>query len=75
VPEPCGAQGQGLRAGFKCAEALGRIRFPVVYIVGKFAFSALTLLAGRQKGHPASKKQSSGVLAWLSVWSKVQTTL
>jgi len=27
------------------------------------AFSALTLLAGRQKGHPACKKQSGGVLA------------
>jgi len=26
---------------------------------------------GRQEGHPACKKLSSGVLAWLSVWSKV----
>jgi len=31
-----------------------------------FAFSALTLLVGRQKGHPACKKLSGGVLAWLS---------
>ena len=38
-----------------------------------FAFSALTLLVGRQEGHPACKKLSGGVLAWLSVWSKVQT--
>jgi len=37
------------------------------------AFSALTLLVGQQEGHPACKKQSGGVLAWLSVWSKVQT--
>ena len=37
-----------------------------------FAFSALTLLVGRQEGHPACKKLSGGVLAWLSVWSKVQ---
>ena len=29
--------------------------------------SALTLLVGRQEGHPACKKLSSGVLAWLSV--------
>jgi len=36
------------------------------------AFSALTLLVGRQEGHPASKKLSGGVLAWLSVWSEVQ---
>jgi len=36
-------------------------------------FSALTLLVGRQEGHPACKKLSGGVLAWLSVWSEVQT--
>jgi len=29
--------------------------------------SALTLLVGRQEGHPACKKLSGGVLAWLSV--------
>jgi len=33
------------------------------------AFSALTLLVGRQEGHPACKKLSGGELAWLSVWS------
>jgi len=33
------------------------------------AFSALTLLVGRQEKHPACKKLSGGVLAWLSVWS------
>jgi len=32
-----------------------------------FAFSPLTLLSGRQEGHPACKKLSGGVLAWLSV--------
>ena len=32
-------------------------------------FSALTLLVGRQEGHPACKKLSGVVLAWLSVWS------
>jgi len=26
-------------------------------------------LVGRQEGHPACKKLSGGVLAWLSVWS------
>jgi len=41
----------------------------------KHAFSALTLLVGRQEGHPACKKQSGGVLAWLSVWSEVQTCI
>jgi len=36
-----------------------------------FAFIALTLLVGRQKEHPARKKLSSDVLAWLSVWGEV----
>jgi len=36
------------------------------------AFSALTQLVGRQEGHPACKKLSGGVLAWLFVWSDVQ---
>ena len=39
------------------------------------SFSALTLLVGRQEGHPACKKLSGGVLAWLSVWSEVQTCM
>jgi len=37
--------------------------------------SALTLLVGRQEGHPACKKLSGGVLAWLSVRSEVQTCI
>jgi len=40
-----------------------------------FSFSALTLFVGRQEGHPACKKLSSGMLAWLSVWSVVQTCI
>ena len=39
------------------------------------AFSALTVLVGRQEGHPACKKLSGGVLVWLSVWSKVHTCI
>jgi len=39
------------------------------------AFSALTLLVGRQEGHPVCKKLSDGVLMWLSVWSEVQTCI
>jgi len=38
----------------------------------KNAFSALTLLVGRQEGHPACKKLSGEGLASLSVWSEVQ---
>ena len=60
---------------------------PIYYLfcipTGKFAkclisfsaFSALTLLVGRQEGHPACKKLSGEVLAWLSVWSEVQTCI
>jgi len=38
-------------------------------------FSALTLFVWQQEGHPACKKLSGGVLAWLFVWSEVQTDL
>jgi len=34
------------------------------------AFSALTLLVGRQEGHPARKNSSDEVLAWLSSGAK-----
>ena len=40
-----------------------------------FSFSALTLLVGRQEGHPACKKLSGGVLTWLSVWSELRTCI
>jgi len=33
--------------------------------VSAYAFSALTLLVGWQEGHPACKKLSGEVLAWL----------
>ena len=37
-----------------------------MYNIIIIAFSALTLLVGWQEGHPACKKLSSGMLAWLS---------
>jgi len=37
--------------------------------------SALTLLVGRQEGHPACKKLSGGVLAWFSVWTEMPTCI
>ena len=40
-----------------------------------FAFGDLTPLVGRQEEHPACKKLSGGVLAWLSVCSEVQTCI
>ena len=50
-----------------------RFSFDCLHVL--FAFSALTLLVGRQEGHPACKKLSGGVLAWLSVWSEMQTCI
>jgi len=46
-----------------------------IHFITICAFSALMLLVGQQEGHPACKKQSGGVLAWLSVWSEVQTCI
>ena len=47
----------------------------VVLDKGPLNECALTLLVGRQEGHPICKKLSGGVLAWLSVWSEVQTCI
>jgi len=40
-----------------------------------FAFSALTLLVGRQEGHPACKNWAVGFWHGLSAWSEVQTCI
>ena len=45
----------------------------MVFFPRVISFSALMLLVWRQEGHPACKKLSGGLLAWLSVLSKVQT--
>jgi len=45
------------------------------FVIISFAFSALTLLVGRQEGHPVCKKTERWVLAWLSVWTDVQTCM
>ena len=44
-------------------------------IAATCAFSALTLLVGWQERHRPLKNLSGGVLAWISVWSKVQTCI
>ena len=38
----------------------------ILFKLGKDACSALTLLVRQQEGQPACKKQSDGVLVWLS---------
>jgi len=40
-----------------------------------FCLSALTLSVGQQEGHPACKKLSGGLLAWLFVWRNVHTCI
>jgi len=35
------------------------------------SYGTLTLLVGRQEEHPACKKLSDEVLAWLYVWNEV----
>jgi len=42
---------------------------PLHYAFSAYEFSALMMLVGQQEGHPACKKLSGGVLAWLTVWS------
>ena len=71
--EPCGSSSRFLdwllapiKPQFSALVCLARVLY---------AFSALMLLVGRQEGHPACKKLSGGVLAWLSVWSEVQTCI
>jgi len=52
---------------------ISNLKFMYMNRLSALAFSALTLLVGRQEEHPACIKLNGGVLAWLSVWSEVQT--
>jgi len=61
------------RARARTHAAAARFSLHLLTLVS--TFSALMLSVGRQEGHPACKKQSGGVLAWLSVWSEVQTCI
>jgi len=56
----------------KWSLALFHSLISLLFAFSAFTFSALMLLVGRQEGHPACKKLSGEVLAWLSVWSEVQ---
>jgi len=48
--------------------------YGIAFIILKNSI-ALALLVGQQEGHPACKKLSDGVLAWISFWNKVQTCI
>ena len=56
-------------------ERMNEGRNKIQYMSAGDAFSALTLLVGRQEGHPACKKLSGEVLAWLSDWNEMQTCI
>ena len=46
-----------------------------VYDLRLLSLQCFDAVVGRQEGHPACKKLSGGLLAWLSVWSEVQTCI
>ena len=67
---------QTLTVSYWCCLSLNIYLLVLVHISVFFlTFSALMLLVGWQEGHPVCKKLSGGVLAWLSVWSKVHTCI
>jgi len=51
------------------------LEMKIMIVVCGANFSALMLLVGWQEGLLAFEKLSGGVLAWLSVWSEVQTCI
>ena len=55
-----------------CRRILFQLQLQLFVSYLSVSFSALTLLVGRQEGHPTCKILSGGMLAWLSVWSDVQ---
>jgi len=54
------------------AVTLHMLPFQSNYALAGNAFSALTLLVGRQEERLVCKKLSDEVLVWLSVWKKVK---
>jgi len=60
---------------YQCLSCIYSLYLILFYWHVIFAFGALTLLVGQQERHPACKTLSGGVLAWLSVWSEMQTCI
>jgi len=58
--------------GFRVSTAESDVDIFSSFIYLEFLQCFDALLVGRQEGHPACKKLSGGVLAWLFVWSDVQ---
>jgi len=60
---------------YGCHDSLWICTISKCYLMVYVTFSAFTLSVGRKEGLPACKKLSGGVLAWLFVWSDVQTCI
>jgi len=75
VPAYPGCPGKEAVKRVQCSFIFGSYLCFADHCMSVSAFIALTLLVGQQEGHPACKKLSSEVLAWLSVWSEVQTCI
>ena len=54
-----------------CCCCFSSLQFLTKWYCSLCTFSALMLSVRQQEGHPACKKLSGGVLAWLSDWSEV----
>ena len=52
-----------------------KIAFRIVSVVLYLCLQCFDAVGWAAEGHPACKKLSGGVLAWLSVWSEVQTCI
>jgi len=61
-----------ISSGFCILYSVDQLICCTAYSKKSFVSSALMVLVGQQEGHPACKKLSGGVLAWLSVWGEVQ---
>jgi len=58
--------------GYSVPHTANKLQITLLELMYCIVFSALTLLIGWQERHPACKKLSGGMLAWLCVWVKVQ---
>jgi len=68
----CVMHGQNFYCTMLCNFFLPNQLIYVEVLACQCAFSALTLLVGRQEGHPACKKLSGGVLASLLCVAYIQ---
>ena len=59
---------------FYVCQILALLFINYIYLLNLY-LQCFDALVGWQEGHLACKKLNGGVLAWLSVWSEVQTCI